>query len=114
MEHLVHKLLFDQITKKYIVYNQREVFNFLYNHQKLFSILLEAEKNIKEYFFIEQLSLKIINDPEIANWENLMITIHTKLDIDQAFDRLKQLDNDWWIDIFSEVDNKLNIHIDFD
>lgn len=41
-----------------------------------------------------------------------MITIHTQLDVDQAFDRLKQLDNDWWLDIFAHVGNKLNIHID--
>lgn len=43
-----------------------------------------------------------------------MIIIHTKLDVDQVFDLLKQLDNDWWLDIFCQVGNKLNIHIDFD
>lgn len=111
---LILTIILNEITKKYIIHNKEEVSDFLYRHQELFLILLEAEKKIKEYFFNGQLSLKIITDPEIANWETLMITIHTQLEVDQAFDRLKQLDNDWWLDVFAQVGNKLNIHIDFD
>jgi hypothetical protein len=111
---LILSILLDKIYKKYIVDNQEEVSDFLYKHQELFLIVLEAEKKIKQYFLNDKLSLKIITDPEIANWENLIIIIQTKLDVDQAFDKLKQLDNDWWLDVFYLVGNKLNIHIDFD
>ena len=111
---LILTIILNAITKKYIIYNKEEVSDFLYRHQELFFIILEAEKQIRKYFLNDKLVLKIITDPEIANWENLMITIHTQLDVDQAFDRLKQLDNDWWLDVFAQVGNKLNIHIDFD
>jgi hypothetical protein len=111
---LILTIILNEIRKKYIIHNEEEVSDFLYKHQELFFIILEAEKQIRKHFLNDRLSLKIITDPEIANWKNLMITIHTKLDVDQAFDRLKQLDNDWWLDIFSQVGNKLNIHIDFD
>ncbi|MBF2057097.1 MAG: hypothetical protein IGQ45_07705 [Cyanobacterium sp. T60_A2020_053] len=108
------RFILNEITKKYIIDDQWEVFDFLYRHQELFLIVVEAEKQIKKYFNNDKISLNIITDPEIANWENLSITIHTKLNVDQAFDKLKQLDHDWWLDIFAQVGNKLNIHIDFD
>lgn len=111
---LILSIVLDKIYKKYMIDNKEEVSDFLYKHQELFFIILEAEKQIRKYFLNDRLGLKIITDPEIANWENLMITIHTKLDVDQAFDQLKQLDNDWWLDVFAQVGNKLNIHIDFD
>jgi hypothetical protein len=103
-----------KINKIYCIIDSPEVSDFLDKHQELFSIILEAETQIRKYFLNDRLSLKIVTDPEIANWKNLMITIHTKLNADQALDRLKQLDNDWWLDVFSQVGGKLNIYIDFD
>lgn len=102
------------IQDQYILENDDEIWEYLEQKKELIPTLLEAEKQIRKFFLDEKLSLKIIYDPEIVNWKQLMIFIHTKLDVDKAFDKLKLLDHNWWLDVYYNVGNDLEIHIDFD
>lgn len=54
-------------------------------------------------------------DPEIANWRSLWITIYTKLEVDEAFEKLMILDDTWWLDKITTVTNsKLHISLGFE
>lgn len=107
--HIIH-----QITDKYTLLEPANVLAYLTQHKNLTFALLEAEKQIRKIFLHEKLTLKVGHDPEISQPEKLWIIINTRPDADTAFDQLKQLDQDWWLDASDLVNNDLEIHIDFD
>ncbi|MBE9171359.1 hypothetical protein IQ238_28990 [Pleurocapsales cyanobacterium LEGE 06147] len=111
--HLVNNLI-NRLTSLYIFNNLVEIIEYLSEKKYLISLLLEANQRIKEVFPTEKLKLRIIYDPEITGWRKLVIDIHTLLDVDEAFDKLKTLDNIWWLDVSSLVGNDLDININFD
>ncbi|NEP42491.1 MAG: hypothetical protein F6K35_26040 [Okeania sp. SIO2H7] len=43
----------------------------------------------------------------------LIIAIHTDLDGNEAYEKMKLLDYSWWLDASEIVGNDLEIHIDF-
>jgi hypothetical protein len=102
------------LKDKYILSNSHEVLQYLQLKRELIPILLEAERQIRKIFIDEKLALKFIYDPEIMNWKKLIVAIHTNLDADDAFDKLKLLDHGWWLDTSCPVSSDLDIHIDFD
>lgn len=75
--------------------------------------MLIAYRKIREFFPDEKLELKIIYDPEIVGWKKLIIDIHTLLDVDEVFDKLKLLDSIWWLDNSHLFGNDLDININF-
>jgi hypothetical protein len=107
--HIIH-----QITDKYTLLEPTSILAYLTQHKNLTFALLEAEKQIRKIFPHEKLTLKIGHDPEISQPEKLWIIINTQLNADTAFDKLKQLDQNWWLDASDLVNNDLEIHIDFD
>ncbi|MDJ0616065.1 MAG: hypothetical protein QNJ63_04815 [Calothrix sp. MO_192.B10] len=106
--------LINRLQSLYIFSNSIEIIKYLSDKKYLIYFLLDANKKIKEVFPDEKLKLIIIYDPEITGWRKLIIDIHTLLDVDEAFDRLKMLDNSWWLDVSYTVGNDLNININFD
>jgi hypothetical protein len=98
----------------YIFNNSVEIIKYLNEKRYLISLLLDAHQKIKGVFPSERLGLRIIYDPEITGWIRLIIDIHTLLDVDEAFEKLKILDNVWWLDISFLVGNDLDININFD
>ena len=113
LENLKSKPLVEAIKDLYTFNNQVQVIQYLSEQEYLISLLLEAHQKIREVFPNEQLGLRVSSDPEILGWKRLLIAIHTNLDADEAFDKLKLIENNWWLDAASEVGNDLDIHIEF-
>jgi len=103
----------ERLKERYIFSQPLEVLKKLYNNPKLADFLWDAYEKIKEVFVSEKLELKILYDPEIVGWEQLTIAIHTDLDGDEAYEKIKLLDRSWWLDASQIVDNELGINIDF-
>jgi len=75
-------------------------------------LILEGYDRIRALFPTERLGLEVKTDPEIANWRSLWITIYTKLEVDEAFAKLKNLDRTWWLDASLVIPNNiLNIDL---
>ncbi len=104
----------NQIKEKYIIKNYPELEQCLLKNIKLISILLEADQEIKKIFTEAKLVLKFLEDPEIFGFKELGIAIHINFDVDEAFDKLKLLEHNWWLDFSLTLDNNLDIYIDFD
>ncbi len=98
----------------YIFNNQSEIIKYLNEKKHLIPLLIDASQKIKKVFTNEKLQLRIVHDPEIKYSKKLTIDIHTSLDGDEAFDKLKILDNTWWLDISPLRYNDLEININFD
>lgn len=104
----------ERLKERYIFSQPLEVFQKLYENPKLADFLWDAYDKIKEIFVSEKLELKILYDPEIVGWEKLSVAIHTDLDGNEAYDKIKLLDRSWWLDASELVCNELGINIDFD
>ncbi len=103
-----------QVEEKYILKDSQNIKQFLHQNIQLIDLLLEAYQNIKNIFNNEKLVVKFLEDPEIINQKQLAIMIHTNLDADEAFDKLKELEDNWWLDASYQFNNDLDIHISFD
>ncbi|KYC36848.1 hypothetical protein WA1_45135 [Scytonema hofmannii PCC 7110] len=110
---MVKKLKDQSLESLYKVKYQAEVLEYLLDKSYLTSFLLTAYEKIREIFTNEELILNISFDPEIIGWKKLTLAIHTNLETDEAYDKLKILDNSWWIDASSIVGNDLDIYITF-
>ncbi|NJL91296.1 MAG: hypothetical protein HC916_17060 [Coleofasciculaceae cyanobacterium SM2_1_6] len=109
-----HAALSNLLKDRYILFDSHKILQYLHSKRELIPVLLEAERQIRKIFIDEKLALKFIYDPEIASWKKLIIAIHTQLDADDAFDKLKLLDHGWWLNASYSVSSDLDIYIDFD
>lgn len=98
---------FDKILSLYTVEDSRETFKLIIEQDVMMSLILEAHSKIRELFPHERLALEVTTDPEIAGARSLWITIYTKLDVDEAFDKLKKLEHTWWLDAGLVISNNL-------
>jgi len=106
---------FNKIRSLYTVEEPLETFKLIIEQEVMVSLILEAHSKFRELFPSERLALEVKTDPEIANWRSLWITIYTKLEVDEAFDKLMILDDTWWLDKITTVANsKLHISLGFE
>jgi hypothetical protein len=103
---------FNKIRSLYIVEDPLESFKIIIEQEAIALLILEAHSHIRELFPTERLGLEVKTDPEIANWRSLWITIYTKLEVEEAFEKLKILDRTWWLDASLVIPNNiLNIDL---
>jgi hypothetical protein len=103
---------FNKIKSLYAVGNPLETFKIIIEQEAIAPLILEAYDRIRALFPTERLGLEVKTDPEIANWRSLWITIYTKLEVDEAFAKLKNLDRTWWLDASLVIPNNiLNIDL---
>lgn len=88
----------ERLKERYIFSQPLEVLKKLYDNPKLADFLWDAYEEIKKIFVSEKLELKFLYDPEIVGWEQLIIAIHTDLDGNEAYEKIKLLDYTWWLD----------------
>lgn len=103
---------FNKIKSLYAVENPIESFQIIMEQEAIAPLILEGYDRIRALFPTERLGLEVKTDPEIANWRSLWITIYTKLEVDEAFAKLKNLDRTWWLDASLVIPNNiLNIDL---
>lgn len=86
---------FNQITNLYTISDPLETFQFIVEKQTITSLIIEAHDKITNLFPNEKLGLEVKTEPEIAESRSLWITIYTKLEVDEAFEKLTILDDTW-------------------
>jgi len=87
---------------------------FLEENPFLGPILFEAYVYINNFFPYSQKILNVVSDPEIPENIRLIISISAKLNADEAFDRLKELDQYWWLNAKRQTKGLVNITIEFE
>ena len=90
----------------YDIPNKQEVDDFLVKHPKLMDFAARAFKQIRRYFSSEVLSLEVTRDPEISNYEQLCVYIHTSLTVKEAVRTLNEFDDQWLLDHLNESCSK--------
>ena len=106
---------FNKIRTLYAVEDPLEAFKLIIEQEVIVSLILEAHSQIRVLFPTERLGLEVKTDPEIANWRSLWITIYTKLEVEEAFEKLKILDDSWWLDTkIAAPKNDLHISLEWE
>jgi len=103
----------NQITNLYTISDPLETFQFIVEKQTITSLIIEAHDKITNLFPNEKLGLEVKTEPEIAESRSLWITIYTKLEVDEAFEKLTILDDTWWLEAITSVP-KSNLHINLE
>jgi hypothetical protein len=103
------------LEQLYVLRRQSEVIKFLVDNSFLFPFLQGAYEQVRNYFGESvQLVLEVVTDPEVAGDQELVIFIRTDLPPDEAFNKLKQLGEEWWLDTPFNVREKLCIDVEFE
>jgi hypothetical protein len=101
------------LKQLYVLRREEEVYDFLVKDSFLFPLLLEAYDKISNYFGeSSKVFLEVVTDPEAGD-EELLISIHTNLRPDEAFNKLSQLDKEWWLDTPTYARKKICVDLDF-
>lgn len=95
----------------YKVENQELVGQFLNENPFLVPLLDLVKTNIELYFPDANLTLEVLNDPEIPNYVQLGVFIYSDFELEEAIDRLHNFDHSWWIKNSPLAQNKLLIDI---
>jgi hypothetical protein len=73
-----------------------KVQKFLEEHSFLLPLLLEAPSKIHRFFPNSSLSLRVTDDPELVGSEQLILSIPSDFEPQEAISRQNQLDDTWW------------------
>ena len=97
----------------YDIPNKQEVDDFLVKHPKLMDFAARAFKQIRKYFSSEVLSLEVVRDPEISDYEQLCVYIHTCVTVKDAMENLNEFDDQWLLDHLDETNNLFSFNLRF-
>ena len=96
----------EALEQLYTFLGRSEILEFMTQHPFLVPVLLEAPEKIRHDFADSQLFLEVIPDTEIPDWVHLVLSILTKLDPNDAVDRLNQLEWNWGLHNSYQVRSK--------
>ncbi len=103
-----------KLEQRYIFRNRSEVMDFAVNNSFLLQPLHEAWDQIRNYFGESvQAVLEVVADPEFFEDQELVIFIRTDLSPDEAFEKMEQMDDEWWLDVPATVRKNLCIDVEF-
>jgi hypothetical protein len=94
-------------------YFSSETDEFLDTHSFLKPIFSEAPDKIKKFFPDAEIEYELTTDPEVENWVTLEIMILTHISAEKAFEQMKKLKKDWWLQAYVESDRKLRLDVVF-
>ncbi len=98
----------------YIFREPGAVLRFLERNKFLPPLLVDAYREIRKYFPDSQIFLEVDTDPENRNDQQLVVFIATNLSPKAALQKLKQFDEDWWLDALDRAQRKLCINVEFE
>jgi len=102
-----------RLSNLYTIPNKIDVDSFLAKHPKLIDFALKAAAQVKKYFSNEILSLEVVSDPEIPDYEEISVYIETSLNAEDAFQRLSEFDEQWLLESLDETNSLFSFNLRF-
>jgi len=102
-------------AKPYEIRKYNSVVEFVNRNPFLKNILPEVYEKISEYFGPHTgAALELFVPPySEAETSELFALIQTNLEVDESVDRLKKLDEEWWIDALPRAQCCLSIDVEY-
>ncbi len=86
---------------------------FLERHSFIGPLLAEIPPQLRPYFPLSLLRLRVIDDPEGVGPAELVLDVVTHLDAESARAALDAFDNNWWLDHYDRAQGLLIITLAF-
>ena len=103
----------ESLRLTYCFRQTKEISGFLETHKFLVPLLIEAYPEISKHFPDSQVFLEIDTSPEETNNPSLVAFIATNHSPDEALRKLKNFDEEWWLDSLDRAQRKLSINVEF-
>ncbi|HEV2991538.1 MAG TPA: hypothetical protein VG759_24090 [Candidatus Angelobacter sp.] len=101
-----------ELSKKYAIANYVQVGEFLSKKHSLEPLLAECYSNVTKFFGHPRLRLELFSDPE-GSQTKLFVIIPTDLPVKAARQKLRELDENWWLDASARSGGDLNIDLEY-
>lgn len=90
----------------------KAVSRFLTEHQDVLSLLKKIPEIAENYFqSIEKMVIDLRADPKGASHPQLFVYIVTNHDAEEAWKRLREIEDEWWFEAVGEA--MVNLHVEF-
>ncbi len=87
---------------------------FVDRHPFLASLLERAPTAVATHFGEHQgLRLEVVADPDAEGAEHLYLFVRTDRPFEEAYERQRQLDEEWWLDAMPEARAMMTVGIEF-
>lgn len=110
-----------ELLSNYYEYREKEeIIYFLMRNFSILKLIREAPLQIQKHFGpYVNLAIEIVSDAEVENFKTLFIYIKTKLDIEEALERLDKIDEEWNYEEFlfnedPEAISEFEINLEFE
>ena len=104
----------ERLQDLYSFRQKQAVAEFLESHPYLVPLLLEAYPQIERHFPGHPgVFLEVVADPEATDDRELYALIGTRLDPEEALEKLHQFDRSWWLNALDRAHGELCIHVEF-
>lgn len=86
------------IKQYYELVNIEQIINFINKNQLSIDFLIDAAEQFRNEFGKEtKITLRYLSDPSLFNDEGLVACIYTSLSVEQALDKIDEIDEKWFL-----------------
>ena len=103
----------EELSKLYVFLQPAEVEEFLHRNPRVAALLRIARPEISHYFGAHALRVELTLDPWEPAKERLFALIECDLEADDALDRLREFQGNWWANASYAAQLPLNIDVEF-
>jgi|SRR5690348_15075059 hypothetical protein len=101
-----------QLEDHYTFRDRPTVLRFLRKHPFLVPLLREGADQVQRYFPDTPLLLEFYRDAEESGLNHLVVHIVTDRSLDQALEQLDRFGEDWWLNVITEAQMKLDFDVE--
>lgn len=103
-----------QLERIYLFRKSREVKEYLQTNSFLAPFLFEAFEVVQRFFGMNpSVVLEVTHDPEAPDESELFAYIQTTLSPPEPLERLRMLDEEWFLDQLAKLEGKFNFNIEY-
>lgn len=102
------------VERYYQLENPADVRDFLRMNLPLVDVLVEALSPLNNIFGnIQKLLLEVVIDPEAPEYKELVCSVYTTLEPEEALSKLDAFDDSWFLSQIDKTKGALNFRLDF-
>jgi len=102
-----------KLRGKYKLSNPSKLLSFFEKNSYLIPVVIEAYEELKERFPSEKLVLEVVSDSEDDSCDELFAYINTSLPVEEALQKLDDLDEQWFLNKLDETKGLFNFNLKF-
>ncbi len=104
----------EQILALYSIKDLKSVESFLEENTFLIPLVFATYLNIVKYFSYSKVTLDVETDYENTTQQALAAHVVTNLLLEEAFQQLKEFDEQWWLNVSDQAQLKFYLNLEFE